>query len=402
MNTTDRTRRGHLGDVVIAAGLGALAMYLLDPQQGRRRKALARDQAVHAARKTGELADMSLRDLAHRASGLVAELRAAVRSDAPSDPVLVERVRAKLGRWVSHPHAMRVTAAAGRVTLAGPILRSEERGLLRGLRRVRGVRAIDNRLEPHDSAGNIPALQGGNGRVGPRREFMQANWAPGPRLLGVAGGSALAAYGFGHRGLGGSLIGVAGLALALRAVANKELARTLGFAGGRRAIDLRKTIHIAAPPERVFELWSDVGNFPHFMSLVEEVRAIDETHSHWVVKGPAGVRLEWDSVITERVPPQLLAWRSEPGAPVQHSGIVHFEADGAGTRVAVQMSYHPPGGVMGHAAAALLGRDPKREMDADLLRMKSFIETGIAPHDASKPNGGARRAQAVAGSTLHR
>jgi hypothetical protein len=32
----------------------------------------------------------------------------------------------------------------------------------------------------------------------------------------------------------------------------------------------------------------------------------------------------------------------------------------------------------------LFGADPKSEMDADLMRMKSFIETGRVPHDAAK------------------
>jgi hypothetical protein len=31
----------------------------------------------------------------------------------------------------------------------------------------------------------------------------------------------------------------------------------------------------------------------------------------------------------------------------------------------------------------LFGVDPKQEMDDDLMRMKSFIETGVAPHDAA-------------------
>lgn len=36
---------------LISFGLGALAMYLLDPEQGRRRRALMRDQLVHAKRR---------------------------------------------------------------------------------------------------------------------------------------------------------------------------------------------------------------------------------------------------------------------------------------------------------------------------------------------------------------
>jgi len=31
----------------------------------------------------------------------------------------------------------------------------------------------------------------------------------------------------------------------------------------------------------------------------------------------------------------------------------------------------------------LLGSDPKRQMDDDLARLKTTIESGVAPHDAA-------------------
>ncbi len=81
--------------------------------------------------------------------------------------------------------------------------------------------------------------------------------------------------------------------------------------------------------------------------------------------------------LTESVRPELLAWRSEPGAPVQHVGSVRFEEVDGGTRATVRMSYDPPGGMFGHAVATLLGSNPKQELDADLICMKAFIETGV-------------------------
>jgi uncharacterized membrane protein len=61
-------------------------------------------------------------------------------------------------------------------------------------------------------------------------------------------------------------------------------------------------------------------------------------------------------------------------------GIGH---SGGGTRVQITLCYQPPGGALGHALAKLFGADPKSEMDADLVRMKTLIETGHAPHDAA-------------------
>ncbi len=50
----------------------------------------------------------------------------------------------------------------------------------------------------------------------------------------------------------------------------------------------------------------------------------------------------------------------------------------------VKLSYNPTGGAVSHAIAALFGSDPKTEMDADLTRMTSLIETGVQPHDAAE------------------
>jgi hypothetical protein len=36
--------------------------------------------------------------------------------------------------------------------------------------------------------------------------------------------------------------------------------------------------------------------------------ALDERRSHWVARGPAGVRLEWDAEITEDSEPHLIAF----------------------------------------------------------------------------------------------
>jgi len=120
------------------------------------------------------------------------------------------------------------------------------------------------------------------------------------------------------------------------------------------------------------------------MSHVREVRDLGDGRSHWVVDGPAGIRLGGNAVITQYIPDEVFAWKSEPGATVQHAGIIRFEPmrDG-GTRVHVRLSYNPPAGAVGHSIAWLFGADPKQQMDDDLLRMKTFVETGVLPHDAA-------------------
>jgi uncharacterized membrane protein len=78
-----------------------------------------------------------------------------------------------------------------------------------------------------------------------------------------------------------------------------------------------------------------------------------------------------------------MTWRSVEGAAVSHTGRVRFEADGDGTRVHVQLRYAPLGGVIGHVVAKAFGVDPKSEMDDDLQRLKSLVETGRIPRDSA-------------------
>jgi hypothetical protein len=66
-------------------GVGAFAMFVLDPQQGRRRRALARDKLVRAGHVARDLAEGKSKDLRNRAQGLAAETRGAVREALGSE-----------------------------------------------------------------------------------------------------------------------------------------------------------------------------------------------------------------------------------------------------------------------------------------------------------------------------
>ncbi|HET9533325.1 MAG TPA: SRPBCC family protein, partial [Blastocatellia bacterium] len=156
---------------------------------------------------------------------------------------------------------------------------------------------------------------------------------------------------------------------------------------GRRAVDIQKTININAPVEEVFKFWENYENFPRFMSNVREVIDKGDGRSHWVVAGPAGVPVEWDAVVTKRVPNEVFAWKTVPGSVVANAGMVIFRRNDDGTTtVDIKLSYNPPAGAVGHAVATLFGSDPKTEMDQDLMRMKTMIETGVAPRDSAQPS----------------
>jgi uncharacterized membrane protein len=351
-------------------GIGAGLMYLLDPERGRQRRATARGKAAHVLGAGGTALGRSLgrasRDLAHRSRGLAAEAGARLRHEPVEDRVLEDRVRSKMGRFVSHPHAIEVLADDGEVTLAGEILDSEVAGLLAAVRSVRGVRKVDDQLRVHESAESVSSLQGE-----PRkRNRTSPPWPPAKRLLATTAGGALAFAGFHRKDTIGLALGTVGIGLIARGMA----------ASGTQTLDISKTILVGAPIEDVFGYWAEFENFPRFMANVVDVERTGSNCWHWVVRGPAGTHLEWDACLSVFEPERVLAWKSLPGADLGNSGSVHFTPTAeTETRVDIRVSIQPPAGALGsigHAIAALLGRDPETEMDEDLVRFKALMEEG--------------------------
>ena len=62
-------------------GLGALMMYLMDPEQGRRRRALARDQVTSFVNDAERRIEAKARHFSNRAQGMMAEARSAFRHE---------------------------------------------------------------------------------------------------------------------------------------------------------------------------------------------------------------------------------------------------------------------------------------------------------------------------------
>jgi hypothetical protein len=221
------------------ASASAGLMYLFDPAFGRRRRALLRDKLTHAGKQFRKGADVTLRDVGHRLYGAACELRAKLRGRDASDEVVVDRVRSKLGRYVSHPSSIEVHVCDGCVALSGPILAAEVPRLVRALKAVDGVRGIKNMLEVHSTCENVSALQGGHRRTGEPLGWMQCNWSPSARALAGATGALLMVNCLAKRSPSAIALGTAGSLLFLRAVTNHPILGAL-HGGARGAINERQ------------------------------------------------------------------------------------------------------------------------------------------------------------------
>jgi len=353
-------------------------MYFLDPQRGRKRRARFRDRTTHLGREVGKLAREASADTRHRAHGLFERARGPERADA-GDHILEARVRSKLGRVVSHAHAIDVAVEGAVATLRGPILAGEVDEAIRMTRHVPGVRDVIDELDRHATAEH-PLL------VSERVKQKRERWTPSARGFALLGGAGLVTYGLARREAGTR----GRRDHPERAALDKPIGRIVRIAAGKEGISIEKTITVAAPIELVFELWSRFEGFPQFMQHVKrvEIDRHDPLRSRWTVDGPASTPLLFDAITTHLERPHEIGWATVPGQRIEHTGVVRFESIPEGTRVHLHMTYRPPGGVVGHEVAKLLGMGPRARIDEDLLRMKSLLEQGRTRahgHQVSEP-----------------
>jgi uncharacterized membrane protein len=172
-------------------------------------------------------------------------------------------------------------------------------------------------------------------------------------------------------------------------VAGMKLSRSANEAAreqrSERGIRVRKAITVTSSPQEAYDVWRNFENLPLFMAHLESVRVMDQRRSYWKARAPLGAAVEWVAEISEDRPNELIAWRSLEGA-VPNSGQVRFvPAPGnRGAEVHVELTYDPPGGIIGATIARLFGEEPSQQLDGDLRRFKQVLEIGEVVHsDAS-------------------
>ena len=198
-------------------GIGAAAMFLLDPDRGRRRRAWLRDKCVSACRKTERAYETTLRDFRNRSKGGWARTTALFRRSDVSDITLLERVRAQIGRFVSQPHDIDVEVHDRRACLSGMVSPGEAKRILSVVERVPGIQGVLHRFVIQDTSIGVAHSENRGGYF----ELMQNHWAPTARLLVGAAGSVLTVQGFRQGGILGSTLSLTGMAMLVRGVRNR-------------------------------------------------------------------------------------------------------------------------------------------------------------------------------------
>jgi uncharacterized membrane protein len=223
------------------------------------------------------------------------------------------------------------------------------------------------------------------------------------RIVNVAVGGALVAYGLRKRGFGGILMAAGGGFLAYRGTTGycpifERTGIDTTSAGPEKGIVIHRAITIERPIEEVYRFWRDPRNMPQFMSHIENVEARGEGMSHWKARfGRFGV--EWDSRVTTDEPNRCIAWQSFGESRLPNQGRVEFvEAPGGrGTEVHLELRFQPPGREAGMVLAPVLKTTTKAQIASDLSRLKQILETGEVATAAMRPEGERRQFGAEGG-----
>lgn len=148
----------------IGAGFaaGAALAYFFDPQSGAKRRGRLRDEAAHLRRLVNDEIEGFEHDLLNRGRGVVARVESMMRSRAAvDDDVVIERIRAKLGRVSSHPHDIEVHGHGdGKFELFGAVLGREHAKVHEAVARVPGVKIVEDKLLDRANDLDVIAFRG--------------------------------------------------------------------------------------------------------------------------------------------------------------------------------------------------------------------------------------------------
>lgn len=355
---------------LLGAGAAGMGIYLFDPKDGRKRRSRVTKQTKKVVAAAKHEAEKSLKDAQHHLVGGIACLAARLRNEEATDEVIVERVRSRMGRVVAHPHPIKAVSDEGIVTLWGPVARYEVLPLLYKVKATPGVKEVRNHLttyEPNEAY--FPAAQS------PKSGEMRSNRFK--RLVMGAAGATAAIYGLSGKNSFGRMLALAGAGVMAGSTMNKKVCCSPALAENSQDFEVEQTINVNAPVSDVFDFWANPENYPQAFSHISSVEQIGENLYRWTVKGPAGIPIGWEGVITRIVPNTLVEWKSQPGSLIANSGTAYFDPNyDASTRLHIRMFYRPPAGILGRFVAELFGSGPKDMLHDDLRRLKWLFESG--------------------------
>jgi uncharacterized membrane protein len=172
---------------------------------------------------------------------------------------------------------------------------------------------------------------------------------------------------------------------------------------GSRGIQVRQSLTINQPLEQVYLFWRDFSNLPRFMRHIAKVEKTGGARSRWTIGSLPNVTAEWDVVVIEDLPNEVIAWQTAELTEITSNGRIRFRQapGGRGTEIHVEMSYHPAGGRLTNSIRKLFHKAPEQQLLEDLRLFKQIMETGeVLISDATINRGRPHAARPPAASEI--
>ncbi|MFE5396095.1 SRPBCC family protein [Streptomyces sp. NPDC056568] len=133
---------------------------------------------------------------------------------------------------------------------------------------------------------------------------------------------------------------------------------------------VKEAVDVGVPVHTAYNQWTQFEEFPHFMEGVEEIRQLDDRHSHWTTR-VSGVKREFDTEIVDQLPDERITWRTTTGDTKQKGTVSFQRLDDTHTRVELVMDVEPTG--VAEKTGDMLGVIDRR-VKGDMQRFKEYIE----------------------------
>lgn len=148
---------------------------------------------------------------------------------------------------------------------------------------------------------------------------------------------------------------------------------------------------IGVPLRVAYDEWTKFSQFPEWSKGAQKVDQDEETVTKWSAKIAWSVR-NWTSTITEQIPDERIAWKSEGSQATIH-GVVSFHPLGENlTRILVTLQYYPAGFL---EKTANLWRAQGRRVRLDMKLFRRYVMMGESDPDVEPWRGEIRDGEVV-------
>jgi len=144
-------------------------------------------------------------------------------------------------------------------------------------------------------------------------------------------------------------------------------------------VKVERETHIAAPPERVYEVVMDPERLGDWVSIHDSLEKAPNGQLEKGSKLTQKLRLagrcftvRW--TVVEDEPCKSVTWEGKGPARSRASVSYEFQAEDGGTNFVYANEYHLPGGPLGAMAGSAVKRVTGKEIDKTLNTLKHLVE----------------------------